>query len=70
MLFRSTAGGLTLLASATNAASVFIGWTLIGLALRSILYDGAFAAVSVLAGDRARRAISTNSAAGSRPPTR
>ncbi len=50
--------GLLVIASSTSAVGVFAGWTLLGLALRSILYDGAFAALTVIAGAGARRAIS------------
>jgi MFS family permease len=50
--------GLLVIAFSTSAVGVFAGWTLLGLALRSILYDGAFAALTVIAGAGARRAIS------------
>ncbi len=50
--------GLLALSFARDAALLFVGWTLIGLAMRSILYDGAFAAMAALAGPQARRAIS------------
>jgi len=50
--------GLLVLALARGWPALFLAWTLIGLAMRSILYDGAFAALTVLAGGRARRAIS------------
>ena len=50
--------GLLLISLAHGWPALFAGWTLIGLAMRSILYDGAFAALTVLAGGRARRAIS------------
>lgn len=53
-----TALGLLAISFAHGWAMLFAGWTLIGLAMRSILYDGAFAALTVLAGDSARRAIS------------
>ncbi len=52
------AGGLFILSLAQGWPALFAGWTLIGLGLRSILYDGAFAALTALAGDSARRAIS------------
>lgn len=52
------AAGLLVLAAAQGLAGLVAGWTLLGLALRSILYDGAFAALTVLAGAGARRAIS------------
>lgn len=52
------AAGLLAISLARGWPGLFAGWTLIGLAMRSILYDGAFAALTVLAGDRARRAIS------------
>lgn len=54
----ATAAGLLVLASAHGLVGLLAGWTLLGLALRSILYDGAFAAMTVLAGAGARRAIS------------
>ncbi|RPH66016.1 MAG: MFS transporter [Burkholderiales bacterium] len=54
----TTSAGLLVLAAAQGMAGLLIGWTLLGLALRSILYDGAFAALTVLAGAGARRAIS------------
>lgn len=50
--------GLLVLAISDGLAGLLLGWTLIGLALRSILYDGAFAALTALAGAGARRAIS------------
>ncbi|MCD6675134.1 MAG: MFS transporter [Burkholderiaceae bacterium] len=50
--------GLLVMSFAHGGALLFVGWTLIGLAMRSVLYDGAFAALTVLAGHRARRAIS------------
>ncbi len=50
--------GLLVLSFARDWPALFAGWTLIGLAMRSILYDGAFAALTVLAGDGSRRAIS------------
>lgn len=50
--------GLLVLSVADGGALLFVGWTLIGLAMRSILYDGAFAAMAALAGPQARRAIS------------
>jgi hypothetical protein len=50
--------GLLALSVAHGWPMLFAGWTLIGLAMRSILYDGAFAALTVLAGESARRAIS------------
>lgn len=53
-----TAGALAFLASATNQLSVWLAWTLIGIAMRAILYDGAFAALAALEGTSARRAIS------------
>jgi len=52
------AAGLLTISIAQGWPALFAGWTLIGLAMRSILYDGAFAALTVLAGDGARRAIS------------
>ncbi len=52
------AAGLLAISLAQGWRALFAGWTLIGLAMRSILYDGAFAALTVLAGDGARRAIS------------
>ncbi len=54
----SAAAGLLALAAARGLVGMLVGWTLLGLALRSILYDGAFAALTVLAGAGARRAIS------------
>ncbi len=50
--------GLLLMSFARGAPLLFAGWTLIGLAMRSVLYDGAFAAMAALAGPQARRAIS------------
>lgn len=50
--------GLLVLAGAQGLAGLLVGWTLIGLVLRTILYDGAFAALAVIAGAGARRAIS------------
>ncbi|MCL4183231.1 MAG: MFS transporter [Burkholderiaceae bacterium] len=50
--------GLLAISLAHGWVLLFAGWTLIGLAMRSILYDGAFAALAVLAGESARRAIS------------
>jgi len=50
--------GLLLMSFARGAPLLFGSWTLIGLAMRSILYDGAFAAMAALAGTQARRAIS------------
>ncbi|MCO5100063.1 MAG: MFS transporter [Burkholderiaceae bacterium] len=50
--------GLLMTSFARGWPLLFGGWTLIGLAMRSVLYDGAFAALTVLAGHRARRAIS------------
>ena len=52
------AAGLLVISLARGWPALFAGWTLIGLAMRSILYDGAFAALTALAGDGARRAIS------------
>lgn len=57
------AAGLLALAMARGLAGLLAGWTLIGLALRTILYDGAFAALTALpalaeGGGGARRAIS------------
>jgi len=52
------AAGLLALAAARGLVGLLAGWTLLGLALRSILYDGAFAALTALAGAGARRAIS------------
>ncbi len=52
------AAGLLALAMARGLVGLLGGWTLIGLALRTILYDGAFAALTALAGGGARRAIS------------
>lgn len=52
------AAGLCAISLAETWAALYAGWTLIGLAMRSILYDGAFAALTVLAGGGARRAIS------------
>ncbi len=50
--------GLLAMSFARGWPLLFAGWTLIGLAMRSILYDGAFAAMAALAGPGARRAIS------------
>ncbi|HRO60913.1 MAG TPA: hypothetical protein PK177_17390, partial [Burkholderiaceae bacterium] len=49
--------GLLALAGAQGLAGLLAGWTLIGLVLRTILYDGAFAALTLIAGAGARRAI-------------
>lgn len=54
----TTSAGLLVIAAAHGMVGILVGWTLLGLALRSILYDGAFAALTVLAGAGARRAIS------------
>jgi hypothetical protein len=53
-----TALALLLLSSAHHAITVWAAWTLIGLAMRAMLYDGAFAALAALEGASARRAIS------------
>lgn len=50
--------GLLAMSFARGWPLLFAGWTLVGLAMRSILYDGAFAAMTALAGPGARRAIS------------
>ncbi|HEY0878121.1 MAG TPA: MFS transporter [Zeimonas sp.] len=50
--------GLLAMSFARGWPLLFAGWTLIGLAMRSVLYDGAFAAMASLAGPGARRAIS------------
>ncbi len=53
-----TAAALLLLSSASGALALWTAWTLIGIAMRAILYDGAFAALTALEGTSARRAIS------------
>ena len=52
------AAGLLLVALARSEVLLFIGWTVIGLGMRSALYDAAFTALAHLAGQRARRSIS------------
>ena len=49
---------LGLHAAASGPILVWIAWTLIGLGMRAMLYDGAFAALAALAGPGSRRAIS------------
>ncbi|MEN9775932.1 MAG: hypothetical protein RL322_3002 [Pseudomonadota bacterium] len=49
---------LTLHALADSSWMIWISWTLIGLCLRAVLYDGAFAALTALSGTQARRSIS------------
>ena len=49
---------LALHATADGLLLIWIAWSLIGLGMRAMLYDGAFAALTVLAGSGARRAIS------------
>jgi MFS family permease len=52
------AGALLIQASASSIVSIWASWTLLGLAMRAVLYDGAFAALTAIAGSQARRAIS------------
>ena len=49
---------LSLHATADGLPLIWIAWSLIGLGMRAMLYDGAFAALTMLAGPGARRAIS------------
>jgi len=49
---------LALQALADSSWMIWISWTLIGLCLRAVLYDGAFAALTALSGTQARRSIS------------
>lgn len=49
---------LGLHALANGPLLVWIAWTLVGLGMRAMLYDGAFAALAALAGAESRRAIS------------
>jgi MFS family permease len=49
---------LLIQASASSIVSVWVSWTLLGLAMRAILYDGAFAALTAISGSQARWAIS------------
>ncbi len=53
-----TAFALWVMASAGNGLTLWLAWTLIGLGMRAILYDGAFAALAALEGSGARRSIS------------
>jgi predicted MFS family arabinose efflux permease len=48
---------LAILAAASNAAMVALGWAVAGVAMAATLYDPAFAALSQHAGDRYRRAV-------------
>ena len=43
-----TAFALWVMASAGNGLTLWLAWTLIGLGMRAILYDGAFAALAAL----------------------
>ena len=52
------ATALALHAVADGLALIWLAWTIIGLGMRAILYDGAFAALTALEGPGARRAIS------------
>ncbi len=52
------AAALALHATADSLLPIWIAWSLIGLGMRAMLYDGAFAALTALAGPGARRAIS------------
>ena len=52
------AAALALHATAESLLPIWIAWSLIGLGMRAMLYDGAFAALTALAGPGARRAIS------------
>jgi MFS family permease len=52
------AGALALHATAESLLPIWIAWSLIGLGMRAMLYDGAFAALTALSGSGARRAIS------------
>lgn len=49
---------LSLHATADGLLVIWVAWSLIGLGMRAMLYDGAFAALTALAGPGARRAIS------------
>lgn len=53
-----TALALALLSVATGHIAVWVSWTLVGIAMRAMLYDGAFAALAALEGASARRSIS------------
>jgi MFS family permease len=50
-------GQLTL-ATAHHWLQLFAAWTLLGLAMRLVLYEASFVAIARIAGERARRAIS------------
>jgi MFS family permease len=50
--------GCALLASAQHLAVYYLGWVLLGLGMRLALYDAAFAALTVLGGPAAKRAMS------------
>lgn len=50
--------GLATHAAAPGLAVVWLAWTVLALSMRATLYDGAFAALTAMAGARARRAIS------------
>ena len=50
--------GCALLASAQHLAVYYLGWALLGLGMRLALYDAAFAALAVLGGPTAKRAMS------------
>jgi predicted MFS family arabinose efflux permease len=51
------AASLAVLASAHHYATLFLGWTLAGVAMAACLYDPAFATLHQLAGARYRRAV-------------
>lgn len=53
-----TAFALTLLSMAQGHVAIWVAWTLVGIAMRAMLYDGAFAALAALEGPSARRSIS------------
>ncbi len=50
--------GCAILSVATHPAIYVLGWLVLGPAMRFILYDAAFPALTQIAGDRSRRAIS------------
>lgn len=53
-----TALALCLHATVDGAPGIWLAWTVIGLTLRAVLYDGAFAALTALSPGQARRSIS------------
>jgi MFS family permease len=53
-----TALALTLHATVDGPAGIWVAWSVIGLTLRAVLYDGAFAALTALSPGQSRRSIS------------